>query len=352
VDFSDPPTNNNSEEKMRMMRKRPTGTFFALPRLARLLVIAALVACSADELASPDGAADKNAPRPSLALVAYGEDLVSAYDETTGNTYEYRPLDGVLRIIRGYQVFDIELDASTQNRAIDFVLGVAANSEFIAETEGIAGDFPPPQCGNGGTSGCQMSIRVNPQSSSPMADSLGTIVLAPNVLMRRVSQPSLGLTPSAVSLSGSDPCQNIGQAIAAQRITAIAKAQATNSTIDNVLNRVEVEFGRDGRPRLAVPNAGALAMEVVMELAERLTDRTAMNILTFSWNTSGCRGRTIHAGVRQEGQRIQGVGNAGGSSPSFLLVTCVVFTYQISFDGGNSWITTATEVKCTSSHMN
>lgn len=334
-----------------MTRKRPAVRGFAIPYLVRLLAIPALVACSADEIASPDAAEDKNAARPSLGLVTYQEDLVVAYDVTTGNTYEYRPVDGVLRIKRGHQVFDIEIDASTQTRALDFVLGVAANSGFVQVTEGISGDFPPPQCGNGDMSGCQMNIRRNPESSTQVSDSRGTVIaLGPNMLLRKSSKPSIGLTPSVMSLSGTDPCPAIGQAIANQRVAAIAKAHSVNSTVDNVLSRIEIEYGAAG-PKLTIPNAGALAMEVLMDLAERFTDRTAMNITTVQWNSNNCGNRKITAGASQTGMRVQGVGGAGGVGGAFVMVSCTVFTYQISFNGGNTWVTTHTEVKCTSSNM-
>ena len=72
-----------------MTRKRPAVRGFAIPYLVRLLAIPALVACSADEIASPDAAEDKNAARPSLGLVTYREDLETRRLRTTLTTFAH-----------------------------------------------------------------------------------------------------------------------------------------------------------------------------------------------------------------------------------------------------------------------
>lgn len=330
---------------MRMMRLRPTEKIFTLSRFVRLLAVPALVACSADEIASPNGATDKTAPRPSLGLIAYREDLVSAYDVTTGNTYEYRPLDGVLRIIRGYQVVDIELDESTQSSAVNFVLAMSENSGFVATTEGITGDFPPPQCGNGDMSGCQMNIRANPQSPARVSDSLGIIALGPNILMRRSTQSAFGLTPSVMSFSGVDPCTNLGQAIAAQRTVAISKAIAVNGYLDALLQAGSVEITATGA-KVTLSHPSTVALGVFMQATDQGYDRLIQGIQTTLWNAAYCGNRKLTAALSQQNTRIMGVGGAGGAPATFVIFTCTVFTHQVSFDGGATWFTTATNISC------
>lgn len=85
-----------------------------------------------------------------------------------------------------------------------------------------------------------------------------------------------------------------------------------------------------------------------MEAVEQLVDVTAQRISTAQWNLANCAGRRLTVAFEQQNKRVMGVGAAGGSSSqTFVMVDCTVFTHQISFDGGNSWITTANVVLCT-----
>ncbi|MCU0650133.1 MAG: hypothetical protein MUF00_19255 [Gemmatimonadaceae bacterium] len=187
-------------------------------------------------------------------------------------------------------------------------------------------------------------------SESPADDaSSGIVSLTPMVRIRRALGSSSNLAPSALSLFNSDPCPAIGVAIGAQRTESIAKLLQKKRLIDELIESVTVEIGPNG-PRIPIPNAQGMIAQKLAQGAIGLRNNAYANVLTYQWNSRGCKGRTISAGASVEGRRIVGVGGGGGSPAVFLLVRCTILHYETSFDGGFTWVTTRTESQCTTSN--
>lgn len=313
------------------MRSTVTGRALAAPAL----LLIALAGCADDGPTSPTRA--RHVPRTApLASFASAVDAatITVYDDY-GVGYTLDPARAEIRSSDGY-IF--ELTASDLANATTAFVG-AYEGDRAAST--LAAAPPPPTSTDCelGLSTCDHQWDVSDGGASPFVPEEGaessTAPSPSGVLIRRsdagapgaplAAAPDADLGAAPLYLAGGS-CQDIAGAI----YDATVNHRATRDGVLNVLKGAaavtvtSVSYGI----RIRLANIQGLAFKLEVAAHDQLVATTQLNVLATLYASYGCWTGSWGSGT---------VGGTSVAAPSTISKVCHTETWEISFDGGNTW---------------